>query len=120
MPRELDELHGALAGVVELPPELFWSGPDPRAVRWDFADRARPRDLYEIVLVEGTIEDIRQFVNGPALVDLWDEMLLPPWVRSAWRPLIDSVRPAPSRVAANRLYQKLGFRLRESQVYRFG
>ncbi|HVV22270.1 MAG TPA: GNAT family N-acetyltransferase [Pseudonocardiaceae bacterium] len=26
----------------------------------------------------------------------------------------------PSRVAANRLYQKLGFRLRESRVYRFG
>lgn len=94
MPHVLSDLGGALAGVIGLPARLFWSGPDPRGVRWDLSDSARRRDLYEIVLVEGTLDDVRALVNGPELVRLWDEMFLPPWVRAAWRPLIDSARPA--------------------------
>ena len=77
-PASLAELRGPLTGLVSLPARLFWSGPDPRGVRWDLADAARRRDLYEIVLVEGTIEDIRELVNGAELVRLWDEMYLPP------------------------------------------
>jgi hypothetical protein len=50
-----------------LPARLFWSGPDPRAVRWDLADPGRRRDLYEIILVEGTLEDIQRLVT----VTLW-------------------------------------------------
>jgi hypothetical protein len=94
LPRSVDELQGALQGVVGLPARLFWSGPDPRAVRWDLSDPSRRRDLYEIVLVEGTLDDVRGLVNGPELVRLWDEMFLPPWVRAAWRALIDSARSA--------------------------
>lgn len=94
MPDALDELHGALVGVVGLPARLFWSGPDPRAVRWDLSDPSRRRDLYEIVLVNGTLDDVRALVNGPELVRLWNEMFLPPWVRTAWRALIDSARSA--------------------------
>lgn len=77
-----------------MPARLFWSGPDPRAVRWDLSDPARRRDLYEIVLVEGTLDDVRQFINGAELVRLWDQMYVPPWVRSAWQPLIDAARAA--------------------------
>jgi hypothetical protein len=47
------------------------------------------------VLVKGTLDDICGFVNGPELARLWDEMLLPPWVREAWRPLLE-----PGDVAA--------------------
>lgn len=94
VPRTLNELRGPLTGVVGLPARLFWSGPDPRAVRWDLTDPGRRRDLYEIVLVEGTLDDIRCLVSGDDLVELWDEMYLPPWVRAAWRPLIDSARAA--------------------------
>lgn len=94
VPHALSDLGGALAGVISLPARLFWSGPDPRGVRWDLSDPARRRDLYEIVLVEGTLDDVRALVDGPELVRLWDEMFLPPWVRAAWRPLIDSARPA--------------------------
>jgi len=94
VPDALDELQGPLTGHVGLPASLFWSGPRPRAVRWDLTDPGRRRDLYEIVLVEGTLDDVRQLVNGAALVDLWDRMYLPPWVRAAWRPLIDSARAA--------------------------
>lgn len=94
MPDALDELRGPLTGVVGLPARVFWSGPDPRAVRWDLSDPSRRRDLYELVLVEGTVDDVRGLVNGPELVRLWDEMFLPLWVRAAWRALIDPARSA--------------------------
>ncbi|GAA5169032.1 hypothetical protein GCM10023321_64000 [Pseudonocardia eucalypti] len=94
IPHALAELSGPLRGSVGLPARVFWSGPDPRAVRWNLADPQRRRDLYEIVLVEGTLDDIRELVNGAELVRLWDRMYLPPWVRAAWRPLIDAARPA--------------------------
>lgn len=94
MPRALRELYGPLQGTVGLPARLFWSGPDPRAVRWDLADPDRRRDLYEIVLVEGTLDDIRALVNAEELVRLWDRMYLPPWVRAAWRTLIGTVGTA--------------------------
>jgi len=90
VPGGLGELRGWLSGVVALPARLFWSGPDPRAVRWNLADSGRRRDLYEIVLVEGTLDDVRELVNGPELVRLWDRIYLPPWVRAAWQPLIDA------------------------------
>ncbi len=94
MPRELSELRGRLRGVVALPARLFWSGPDPRGVRWDLADPVRRRDLYEITLVEGTLDDVRELVNGAELVRVWEQMCLPPWVRAAWQPLIDAAHPA--------------------------
>jgi hypothetical protein len=50
-PHALDELRGSLQGSVGLPARLFWSGPNPRDVRWDLANSIRRRDLYEIVLV---------------------------------------------------------------------
>jgi hypothetical protein len=94
VPRALRELTGKIDGTVGLPARLFWSGPDPRAVRWDLADPDRRRDLYEIVLVEGTLNDIRSLINGDELVRLWDRMYLPPWVRAAWRPVIDTAHTA--------------------------
>jgi hypothetical protein len=63
-------------------------------VRWDLADIDRRRDLYEIVLVQGSLDDIRTLVNGPALAELWDRMYLPPRVRAAWRELIDAAHTA--------------------------
>jgi hypothetical protein len=95
VPDSLAELGGPLDGVASLPGRLFWSDPDPRSVRWDLSDRERRRDLYEIVLVKGTLLDICTLVNGPELVRLWDDMYLPPWVREAWRPLLE-----PGDVAA--------------------
>ena len=94
VPRALVDLHGPTTGDVGLPVTLFWSGPRPRDVRWNVADRARRRDLYEIVLTEGSLDDIHQLVDGPALLDVWDQMYLPPRVRAAWTPLIDQARAA--------------------------
>ncbi len=90
VPGSLGELRGPLQGVARMPGRLFWSGPDPRNVLWDLSDRRRRRDLYEIVLLKGTLDDICELVNGPELVWLWEEMYLPPWVREAWRPLVEA------------------------------
>ncbi len=40
--------------------------------------------MYEIVLREGVPSDILTYVDGALLVDLWDELVLPREVRTAW------------------------------------
>ncbi|MGH3856969.1 MAG: hypothetical protein ACRDR6_26505 [Pseudonocardiaceae bacterium] len=45
-------------------PGCSGQGHTPREVRWDLADPARRRDLYEIVLGEGTVDDVRELING--------------------------------------------------------
>ena len=40
--------------------------------------------MYELVLTEGTEDDVRRFVVVDELVAMWDELVLPPHVRRAW------------------------------------
>jgi hypothetical protein len=94
LPATLAELRGPLAGEVGLPLHLFWSGGDPASVRWDLADPTARRSLYEIVLQQGGLEDLRALVNGAELVRLWPALYLPPWVRAAWSELIASATSA--------------------------
>lgn len=68
-------------GVVELPPRVRWSGP---ARTYDLGERRDRARVYEQVLREGTVDDIQRFVNVDDLVDLWDELVLPEYVRAAW------------------------------------
>jgi hypothetical protein len=46
--------------------------------------------VYEIVLQEGAPADILTYVDGVLLVDLWEDLVLPRGVRSAWAPLISA------------------------------
>jgi hypothetical protein len=41
------------------------------------------------VLREGGVEDLLAYVDGVLLVELWDELVLPGEVRTAWAPLIE-------------------------------
>ncbi|MCW2540010.1 MAG: helix-turn-helix domain protein [Frankiales bacterium] len=86
LPRLVVEL--ALASV-ELPLTVNWSQPGRLFRLSDRGDRAR---VYELVLREGGDADVLAYVDGALLVDLWDELVLPRAVRSAWSPLIDQVR----------------------------
>jgi len=70
---------------VELPIHLNWSAPGRVFDLRSRADRAR---VYEIVLQEGTPAGILAYVDGALLVDLWEDLVLPRSVRSAWAPLI--------------------------------
>ena len=44
--------------------------------------------MYEVVLPEGRPSDLVAYVDGALLVDLWDDLVLPRAVRSAWAPLV--------------------------------
>ena len=73
--------------TVTLPQHLHWSGPSRPYNLRNRGDRAR---VYEIVLREGEPADLLAYVDGALLVDLWDELVIPRAIRSAWEPLITS------------------------------
>jgi hypothetical protein len=68
-------------GVVALPPHVYWSGPQRS---FNLADRHDRAIAYELVLTEGTDDDIRRFIDVDLLVDLWPQLVLPRHVRHAW------------------------------------
>lgn len=80
------DLARALAAV-ELPLHLNWSAPGRVFDLRSRADRSR---VYEVVLQEGRPADILAYIDGALLVDLWDDLVLPRAVRSAWAPLISA------------------------------
>ena len=86
LPR-LDMVH-AFARV-RLPLHLNWSALGRVFDLGSRADRAR---VYEIVLQEGRPADILAYVDGALLVDLWDDLVLPRAIRSAWAPVIHASR----------------------------
>lgn len=59
---------------ITLPTVLAWSG-QPR--KMDLADRDSRREVYRLVLSEGTSEDILEMIDGLLLIDLWGEFILP-------------------------------------------
>lgn len=67
--------------LVELPLHLNWSD---RGRVFDMRDRRQRGRVYEIVLREGRSEDVLDYVDGALLVDLWDDLVLPGPIRSAW------------------------------------
>ncbi|CAN5326798.1 hypothetical protein BH20ACT3_BH20ACT3_03870 [soil metagenome] len=69
------------SGMVELPRSVRWSHPRRS---YDLDIRSERLLVYEQVLTEGGEEDIRRFVQGDILLDLWDELVLPEHVRRAW------------------------------------
>jgi hypothetical protein len=82
VPEDLDATEvEKVAGVVELPLHIRWSGP-PRV--YDLADRQDRARVYEQVLREGNDDDVRRFIRVDDLVDLWDELVLPRHVCRAW------------------------------------
>lgn len=67
--------------VVELPLHLNWSD---RGRRYDLRDRRQRTRVYEIVLREGTADDVLTYVDGVLLADVWDQMVVPAAIREAW------------------------------------
>jgi transcriptional regulator with XRE-family HTH domain len=76
-------------GPVRLALHLNWSEPDRE---YELSDRRQRARVYEIVLREGTAQDISDNIDGALLVDLWPDLILPAQLRRAWQPLIDAVR----------------------------
>lgn len=90
VPDDLDNPSAAKAtGRVELPPHIRWSGPP---IEYDLGDRADRARVYEQVLRESVEADVRFYVDAGQLLELWDELVLPPNVRRAWSGWIERRR----------------------------
>lgn len=76
-----DPRHVKASGVVQLPHNVRWSGPPKTYDLDDPVDLAR---VYEQVLREGTDDDVRQFIDVDVLTRLWDTLVVPARVRTAW------------------------------------
>jgi len=88
---DLAELHGPTSGVVELPNRLFWQ-PDRHV---DLDNPALLAWMYQTVLCEAvTPDELRTWLHGPTLIQLWPDLYLPTGVRQAWEerhPLLRSL-----------------------------
>jgi hypothetical protein len=82
---------GPTTGTVELPSHLYWSDDNNR---FDLSDAAERNLLYRIVLAEGTDEDVRRYLHLPTLLQIWDELWLPPAVHEAWDAWVEAHRRA--------------------------
>ena len=69
------------SGVIELPLHIAWSEP---ALAYDLDRRADRLRVYEQVLREGTDADVRYYIDVEELARVFDELVLPPYVRAAW------------------------------------
>lgn len=69
------------SGVVELPLHISWSEP---SIAYDLSRRSDRLRVYEQVLREGTEADVRYYVDLDELAMVFDELVLPPYVRAAW------------------------------------
>jgi hypothetical protein len=68
-------------GVVELPVHVYWSSPEGV---WDLDDERQRIQVYQLVLTEGTDDDVRLFIKLDELLSLWPRLYLSPYVRQAW------------------------------------
>lgn len=91
----LVELHGPTSGTISLPHHLDWSGNAEYVL-----DRpARLASMYRTVLAEaGTKDDLRNWLNGALLVEIWPSLWLPPQLRSMWESRFSEL--ATARAAA--------------------
>ena len=77
--------------VVTLPLHIKWSGPRT----YDLADPVALRRVYELVLREGTADDVRRYVDAAVLRDVLDDLLLPAHITLLWREVLaDLGRPS--------------------------
>ena len=90
LPADLAELRGTLTGMVRLPLSIYASGQGP-ARSFDLSNEAERIELYEIVLTDGTAEDVCRYVNREELLRLWPRLWLPPQVRRVWEPRLGVV-----------------------------
>jgi hypothetical protein len=83
IPDDFESADDAKAsGIVVLPNRIRWSEPD---LTFDLSARVDRLRVYEIVLVEGTESDVRQYVKFDELVQVWNDIYLPAYVRKAWQ-----------------------------------
>src|SRR5271170_3522087 len=100
LPASLADLHGP-AGVLELPPRLYWSGAEPGG-RFDLADPGQAAAAYEAVLENArALGDITACLNARLLAALWPDIALGmrTATRTAWEAAFPQLATAPAAAA---------------------
>jgi hypothetical protein len=96
----LGELTGPTHGLVELPLRLWW-GPQGA---FDLGEPTMLTWMYENVLREAIrVDELRAYVNGAVLPEVWPDLNLPRAVRAAWEARHPRLRLAAARRAADQL-----------------
>ena len=90
-PADWSVATGPTTGVVELPFHLYWSDDNNT---FNLSKRARLRTMYQIVLTEGSADDVRSYINLALLIDIWNELWLSPAVHEEWDHWIEANRHA--------------------------
>ena len=67
-----------------------------RIVRYDLRRRPQRRHLYERVIRQGNSQELLDWIDGALLIDLWDELDLPPVIREAWQPAVTRASKGPT------------------------
>jgi hypothetical protein len=79
--QRLDDLRGPTEGTVNLPAHLDWSG----NASYDLDKPTRLASLYRTVLNEArNTDDLRTWIDGQLLAQLWPTLWLPPQLRRLW------------------------------------
>jgi hypothetical protein len=91
---DLNELRGPLTGRHRLPHHLDASARH----LYDFADEQWRELAYRTVLMEaGSQTDLTEWLDKDALLALWPQLYLPPFVRQAWERRHPELAPAGAR-----------------------
>jgi hypothetical protein len=91
VPDTLDELAGPVAGAVRLPFRLDWT----ERTELHLDDPAERNMLYERVIREATrVDDLRAYLNGLVLREVWRQLFLPMRVRRNWEERFPDLRLA--------------------------
>ena len=90
-PAQWNAAAGPTGGIVELPIHLYWSDDNNR---FDLSKRARLRSMYQIVLTEGSTDDVVALLSRSLLLDVWDELWLSPAVHESWDAWVQAHRYA--------------------------
>lgn len=66
------------------------SGTARSSLSFDLRDRQQRGQCYEILLVDGTPDELATHVDGLFLAELWDELVLPRTIRRQWDAVIEA------------------------------
>lgn len=91
VPHDLAALRGPLSGTVRLPLRVYSSGAGTDR-DFDLPDEAQRIELYQIVLTDGTTDDICAYLGQHELRRLWTRLWLPTHVQRAWQPHLGATR----------------------------
>ncbi len=81
IPDDLGEVSVApVTGRVTLPLHIAWSGQGD----YDMSNADQMRSVYELVMTEGTEDDVLHYIDLNQLLDVWEDLWLSPHVRERW------------------------------------